>query len=171
MPILKSMPLQLHIGKWGRLPRFEDLYIDYMEGLNYGRRWKPNAGFWTSTFNKNSPDKSDWVRWVKSEMPSWLGPAYLVYPERNLQVLSIEQVKDLKFMINEGLAFYNAKKFDKPFINFTRNYEFDWNKIAYNYDGFHVSSRMIYYMIDFDVESTVWFKKKFKKMVKYTGSL
>jgi hypothetical protein len=168
--ILKHIGLQIHITKYGKsMPKLVEV-IGKCTG-------KPHGGLWTSTFNKNNIYKSEWHEYIIRSQVNWLGSAWLVYPEPKLKIFDVASTDDINDLVYNGYAIYDKNaSFEReylidPYTHFNMRYIIDWERLAEEYDAFHVPSYMaIRYMKDWDVESTVWFKPKFR-IVRYDKKL
>ncbi len=154
--IKTHLPLQLHISASRNV---ENLRFNFRK--NYGSGIKPKGGFWTSSFIKDDFFKSHWQKKLfESQWFDWNGKKFLVYPNKPIRIFVIDDFEDIVWLEKHGYSddiSWTIENHDN-----TSN-KFNWNLISKDFDGLNVTIRMAYkFMIGWDVESTVWFKRAFK---------
>ena len=146
-----SMAPQLHLGPFnmGNISRVEN--IDWV---------KPKGGLWMSTFDPEIG--SEWVRWTEEEMSDWgsdVGVLCVVRPDA--RILEVDQREDLRRLI---------QKYPGAKSPVGENTFLDFEKIAEDYDGIHITKRGAHILntiqIDpnldgWNVESTLFFRDVF----------
>ena len=133
---------------------------------------KPSGGLWTSSYIPFIG--SDWVQYSFKvggfRVPDnevWDG--YLLYPKHDARIFTIDSYKDLERLMDQ----YRIKSKLK-FANFyarRANYSIDFEKMAQDYDGIHLTRKgqiltkksYPYNLDGWDVESTIWFRWVFDK--------
>lgn len=113
---------------------------------------KPRGCFWTSTLKNNS---SEWLKWLESEEQGWMGNKAIIFDVSGAKVLNLKHPSQARELLNRYPL--KSQYSDSKLLNF--------EEIAKQYDGFHLeeySSVGDFY--GWDVESTVWFNKKYLKV-------
>lgn len=115
---------------------------------------KPSGGVWTSTYTPLEKTESDWLRFCTQEHPYWI-PAYgyLYSPDPAARLFTIDSVSDLQSLVSE----YGVRKVCCP------PYEIDWNAVARDYEGVHLTRSGLaageaHGLESWDAECTVWFR-------------
>lgn len=122
---------------------------------------KPASAVWTSTAEKQGDGyTSDWVAWLKTEMPQWLndkGVLYRVKP--GARILSMNTDRDAF-----GIAqHYGVPPPASPRAWLTWVGNFPWDALKNDFDAVHhvPSSRMSNILMNsWDAESTAWFNTR-----------
>ena len=157
-----EMRLQKHSGS----KKFVDMFNEntFEKGRNKGS--KPEMGvLWTSSIRDDiDGGKTDWEEFVDSEQfDKPIKDSFVVAPEDDAKILSIESEDDLQFL-QENYASSGPEDF----------VVIDWDAVSKDYDAVHVSEEAARELklagvannsatLDgWDVESTAWFRKKFK---------
>lgn len=139
---------------------------------------KPLGGFWTSTYLSKGKFASEWVEWCHSEEPEWIKnkeeekPAVLLEVSPSARIYTIDSVSQLKWLQDK----YPHPEHEKwGWGNFAL---LDWERIAQDYDGVHLTSRGQWAtrhgspnLYGWDCESTIWFRNVFSKVTRYQGKL
>jgi hypothetical protein len=162
----------------GRRPQLKlgEIYFTPVKNDEY-HNVKPNGGFWTSTFKWGGPYASEWIDFVTTEMTSEdvsKKPIYLLTVKPTARLYTIDSYKDLKRLIEKYPFVVQARRFD----SFTQTFP-DWEAISKDYDGVHMTSKgqgetrlsRPYSLYGWDVESTLWFRNVFDKVIPFKGKV
>lgn len=123
-----------------------------------GMLLKPTGTTWTSTAIKQGDGyTSDWVEWLKNNMPQWLNDTGVLYRVRpGARILSMNTDKDA-FRIAQHYG-VSPPKNPREWISWSG--DFPWNEIKQAFDAVHhvPASRMSNILMNsWDAESTAWF--------------
>jgi len=131
-------------------------------------RYKPDGGFWTSTWREETQD-SEWVEWCRGE--NFASPDesnwFLLTPKEDSKLYVIDTYADLERL----LAYYPwtsplAKSLPRESYLLKYYTGIDFERLAQDYDGLHLTyegnNRLhLSYPLNlngWDAESTVWFR-------------
>lgn len=135
---------------------------------------KPSGGLWTSSYIPVIG--SDWVQYSFQvggfripETEKWDG--FILYPNADAKIYKIDSYKDL-----ERLMLMYRIKSKLKFPNFyakRKNFSINFEEMAKDFDGIHLTRRgkiltknsYPYNLDGWDVESTVWFRWIFDKVI------
>ncbi|OYT30497.1 MAG: hypothetical protein B6U95_00190 [Thermofilum sp. ex4484_82] len=166
----RSVPPQVHIGEIkGKLkikPVRNSLLFSH----------KPDGGFWTSTFTPDGEYCSDWAEWLVVEYGESTDKskikAYVLIPRKDAKVYVIDSAEDYLKLVQKY-----------PRIIRCGTTAVDWEKVAKDYDGVRLTRRgleevaspaslvhrltqmKVEDLYGWDVESTVWFRDVFEKII------
>lgn len=128
------MNTQIWLGRQRPVPK---LFRSIRTGSSVSGKPEPGTGFWTSTWDGKG---GDWFRWCVGENwgPWRRYPWWLLDVAPEAKVLEIATVKDMADFIDS----YGAPK-----ENFF--WQMDWERIAREWDGIHLTDYGIYRRYDF----------------------
>ena len=115
----KDIPAQLHTGS------MEFRKVDNIDNSKNSFLFKPDGGFWTSSYKHGDKYKSDWLEFDFKVTPGNI----LVRPIKNATVFEINDGEDVRFLF-EKYGFVST--FGIP--------DLDWKKVSEDYDGLRVTS-------------------------------
>lgn len=151
------MKQELYVGERKPSPR----RMEAIANLPYF--YKPLGGLWTSSYDKKAG--SDWVQWCINQnfhVPTRGFNRYVLEWSR-ANLIIIDNLQDLRHALKEYHVI-NDLVFLRPI--------FDYEKLAQDFDGLHLTRRGQQQthrsypesLCTFDVESTIWFRWVFDRV-------
>lgn len=161
--------MQVQLAVMNDVP--EESKFNPVKNQSYDHNMKPEGCFWTSSWIEEEK-RSDWVRWCLSEdfEDSYAHPWYLLSVRPDARIYHIDSQIDLWELWTK------YQRFDLPRHNPFHTHWIDWEKVAQDYDGVHLTEKGNAEChwgdpIDlncWDVESTVWFRWVFESVEEIT---
>lgn len=168
------------IGREGRNHAIDR--IEEMDPVKNQLHVKPLGGLWTSTYQPTGKFASGWIEWCYSEEPEWITEhAFLLEVKPDARIYTIDSQSDVLQLLNKyklyRLRSESGKLIDVMDLGMSMAI-LDWEKIAQDYDGVHLTEEGQWRtrlarpgLYGWDCESTIWFRNVFSRITLYKGKL